>query len=603
MRIDINYLCEEIHKAIRKHQILTEGRQAKNRNAAKNYIMQQLGYSESGAMKFIGQLKVKIPSVRLQQEKFLLGVARLFIDGDLSVNDDFKCTNFNQTLKLIASDAHVNEYDNNLNGMSADELINRFKNLRVSELSKRKELMGGKRYQQNREYTIVPINSFEEATKYAKYNEWCVTYSEDMFDDKTCYGAGRFYFCLRNGFENVPKKVGPNAPLDAYGLSMIAVSITMEGEPNSITCRWNHDNGGSDTVMDDEQLSELLGVNFYSVFKPYTREELHAKGVILFDEVQEMLDKGVSPNDIFELVGDFNDGYAKVNLNGKWNFINRNNKLLSDTWYDGVKDFFDGCACVMLGDKVNFIDTYGELISDTWFDGVDNFHNGYVRVLLNNKWNFIDTHGKLLSDTWYDGVDDFYNGYAKVRLGIKWNFIDKNGKCISDTWFDAVYDFYNGYAKVKLNGKWNFINRNNKLLSDTWFDDVYNFSDGYARVKLNRKWNFINRNNKLLSDTWFDGVYNFSDGYAKVELDDKLNLIDRNGKRVSNTWYDWVDDFHDGYARVKLYDKWNLLQTNGKLLSDTWFDEVGDFYDGYAEVKLNDKYFKIDKNGQRVSGM
>ena len=104
--------------------------------------MQQLGYSESDAMKFIGQLKVKIPSVRLQQEKFLLGVARLFIDGELSVNDDFKCTNFNQTLKLIASDAHVNEYDNNLNGMSADDLINRFAEVRVGELSKRKELMG-----------------------------------------------------------------------------------------------------------------------------------------------------------------------------------------------------------------------------------------------------------------------------------------------------------------------------------------------------------------------------------------------------------------------------------------------------------------------------
>ena len=364
MIIDINYLCEEIHRAIRKHQIITEGRQSKNRNAAKNYIMQQLGYSESDAMQFIGQLKVKIPSVRLQQEKFLLGVARLFIDGELSVNDDFKCTNFNQTLKLIASDAHVNEYDNNLNGMSADDLINRFADMRVGELSKRKELIGGKQYQQNREYTIVPINSYEEATKYAKYNEWGVTYSEDMFDDKTCNGAGRFYFCLRNGFENVPKKVGPNAPLDDYGLSMIAVSVTMEGEPNSITCRWNHDNGGSDSVMDDEQLSDLLGVNFYNVFKPYTREELHAKGFILFDEVQEMLDNGVSPKEIFKEIGDFYDGYAMVKLNGKWNFINTNN----------------------------------ELLSDTWFDWVGYFHNGYARVKLNGKLYLIDTNGKLYDE-------------------------------------------------------------------------------------------------------------------------------------------------------------------------------------------------------------
>ena len=465
MRIDINYLCEEIHKAIRKHQILTEGRQAKNRNAAKNYIMQQLGYSESGAMKFIGQLKVKIPSVRLQQEKFLLGVARLFIDGDLRVNDDFKCTNFNQTLKLIASDAHVNEYDNNLNGMSAEELINRFAEVRVGELSKRKELMGGKQYRKNNNYTIVPINSYKEATKYAKYNEWCVTYSEEMFDDKTCHGAGRFYFCLRNGFENVPKKVGPNAPLDDYGLSMIAVSITMEGEPNSITCRWNHDNGGSDSVMDDEQLSELLGVNFYNVFKPYTREELHAKGVILFDEVQEMLDKGVSPNDIFEFVGDFYEGYITVELNRKWNFINGNNKLLSDTWFDWVNLFCHGYAQVRLNNKWNLINQNGKVVSDTWFDRVSNFNNGYANVKLNGKCNLINQNGKVVSDTWYDGVVNFNDGYANVKLNGKWNFIDKNGKLLSDTWFDWVDYFYNGYAKVKLNGKYFKIDKNGQRVS------------------------------------------------------------------------------------------------------------------------------------------
>ena len=397
MRIDINYLCEEIQRAIRKHQILTEGRQTKNRNAAKNYIMQQFGYSESDAMKFIGQLKVKIPSVRLQQEKFLLGVARLFIDGELSVNDDFKCTNFNQTLKLIASDAHVNEYDNNLNGMSADELINRFADVRVGELSKRKELMGGKQYRKNNNYTIVPINSYEEATKYSQYTEWCITHYPKAYDGNTADGTGRFYFCLQNGFENVPEKVGANAPLDAYGLSMIAVCVTMEGEVKSITCRWNHKNGGSDHVMDDEQLSDLLGINFYNVFKPYTREELHAKGVILFDEVQPMLDNGVSPTDIFEFVGYFHDGYSMVKLNRKWNFINRNNKLLSDMWFDGVGDFYDDYAKVLLNYKCNFIDKNGKCISDTWFDWGDDFEDGYTTVVLDDKIFKIDKNGQRVS--------------------------------------------------------------------------------------------------------------------------------------------------------------------------------------------------------------
>ena len=350
--------------------------------------------------------------------------------------------------------------------MSAEELINRFADVRVGELSKRKELMGGKQYRKNNNYTIVPINSYEEATKYAKYNEWCVTYSEYMFDDKTCHGAGRFYFCLRNGFENVPKKVGPNAPLDDYGLSMIAVSVTMEGEPNSITCRWNHDNGGSDNVMDDEQLSDLLGVNFYNVFKPYTREELHAKGVILFDEVKEMLDNGVSPNDIFEFVGDFYEGYITVELNRKWNFINGNNKLLSDTWFDWVNLFCHGYAQVRLNNKWNFINQNGKVVSDTWFDRVGNFNNGgYARVKLDGKWNLINQNGKVVSDTWYDGVVNFNDGYANVKLNGKWNFIDTHGKLISDTWFDWVDDFYEGYAKVKLNGKYFKIDKNGQRVS------------------------------------------------------------------------------------------------------------------------------------------
>ena len=230
----------------------------------------------------------------------------------------------------------------------------------------------------------------------------------------------------------MPKKVGPNAPLDEYGLSMIAVSITMEGEPNSITCRWNHDNGGSDSVMDDEQLSELLGVNFYSVFKPYTREELHAKGVILFDEVQPMLDNGVSPTDIFEFFGYFYDDYARVSLNNKWNFINTNNKLLSDTWYDTVYDFSNGYACVSLGNKWNLIDTNGKLISDRWFDEVGGFHDGYALVKLGDKYNFINQNGKYINNILYDYAGDFYHGYALVEIDDEWFKIYTNGKLYAE---------------------------------------------------------------------------------------------------------------------------------------------------------------------------
>ena len=125
--------------------------------------------------------------------------------------------------------------------------------------------------------------------------------------------------------------------------------------------------------------------------------------------------------------------------------------------YDVVGNFYNGYARVNLNNKWNYIDTQGKLVSpNQWFDWIYDFYNGYGIVKLNNKWNYIDTRRKLLSpNQWFDGVGNFYNGYARVKLNGKWNLINTQGNMVSpNQWFDWIYDFYNGYARVKLNGKW-----------------------------------------------------------------------------------------------------------------------------------------------------
>ena len=154
--------------------------------------------------------------------------------------------------------------------------------------------------------------------------------------------------------------------------------------------------------------------------------------------------------------------------------------------YDDVDSFSNGYAKVKLNDKWNYIDTQGKLVSpNQWFDDVGNFYNGYAKVRLNNKYNFIDTKGKLVSpNQWFDDVGNFYDGYAKVRLNNRYNFIDTQEKLVSpNQWFDYVSYFSNGYAIVKLSNKWNFISIQGELLFPSqWFDYVDNFYDGYAKV-------------------------------------------------------------------------------------------------------------------------
>ena len=326
--------------------------------------------------------------------------------------------------------------------------------------------------ERNTSYRIVKINSFEEASEYGKYTPWCVTHDDEAFDNYTNNGICIFYFCLKDGFESIPEKIGENCPLDEYGLSMLAVCVDENGECNSITCRWNDNNGGNGNIMSTEELSRLLGVNFYEVFKPSTlfKEKL--------EKALSLAEKGDFSG--FDNIDNFDkNGLAKVELNNKWNFI----------------------------------DTNGNLLSKQWFDYISYFENGFAKVMLNNKYNFIDVNCNLLSKQWFYIVYDF-NEYdiSKVKLNNKWNFIDTNGNLLSQQWFDNVYNFNEyGISIVVLNKKCNLIDTNGNLLSQQWFDNIFSFNkNGIAQVELNRKWNLIDKNGKLLSKQWFDS---YDDAY------------------------------------------------------------------------------------------
>ena len=88
---------------------------------------------------------------------------------------------------------------------------------------------------------------------------------------------------------------------------------------------------------------------------------------------------------------------------------------------------------VQRGDKkYNFINKEGKILSDEWFYNVYSFYDGLARVKRGNGlWNFIDRQGKILSDEWFIYVDMFNDGFAKVqRANGEWCNIDKTGTLI-----------------------------------------------------------------------------------------------------------------------------------------------------------------------------
>ena len=217
---------------------------------------------------------------------YIMGIARIAIEQLDMFNEDAnhgKLSKLKQLVTFIANepDKIPEKFDSDLNGLNykkLEEIV--YPYYKESIESDKKDMED---IEEKSDYTIVPINSFSEAHEYEQYfpddyglqRKWCITHEKSHFNSYTTRGE-RFYFCLKNGFENIEMKEGENCPLDEYGLSMISVLVDMDGQPVHVTTRWNHAFDGEDNpgLRTAKQVQEVVGVNFYETFKPFTEEEL-----------------------------------------------------------------------------------------------------------------------------------------------------------------------------------------------------------------------------------------------------------------------------------------------------------------------------------------
>ena len=494
----IRIISEAIYSEIRRKPILTESQESESIKGATRLYMKRTGRSKEEADKFVRiDLRASFPPLRDKKiGKFILGVTRMYLDGQLG--DSSTVANLNTTLKYVGDPTHIKEYDRNLNGLSAQDLIERFAPARKQDMEKDKTELGKAQYTAKNEYKVLRIDSFEQARQYGGYNDWCLAQPDgkNMYDSYTSEGVNQLYIILRDGFEKEPRVAGSNTPYDSYGLSMMTVIVDPYGQMTQSTTRWNHENGSNDSAFTPKTMSEVIGRNFYEVFKPNTK---------LRDAVEDALERlrnGEDATDMFDSVGEEHDGIRFVKLMGKMNYLTKDNRILMSQWVDYAKDFYKGFAIVQVeGKGYNFINTKGELISKIWFNDVWDFHDGFANVIVDGKgYNFINTKGEFLSKTWFDEAYRFHDGFAIVWVkGKGLNFINTNGEIISNTYFDDVYDFSEGFACVKVDGKgWNYINAKGEIISKTWFDGASNFNDtGFGVIKKGEKPYYIDRNGTL----------------------------------------------------------------------------------------------------------
>lgn len=628
--------------------LLTEDQEGDSIKKAIVLYMDRMGCDKKTAEKFVRiDLRDNIPNLRYKKPgKFILGVTRMFLNGELR-NGNTK-QELNATLTYVASEAHYNEYDKNLNGLKANELISRFSDAVKADAEKDKERLAQQEYTVNDDYDIVRINNFDESKQYSKYcfpeDVWCITKYPNMLNSYTNNGIGQFYFCLKKGFENMKPEVGEGCPLDEYGVSMFAVCVDGSGRLKTSTCRWNHSNGGGDHILTTEQISKLIGKNFYDVFKPNNRWAEKIEGL------KNRIKSGEDLNVIFNRVYNIGDGIFIVKEDGFYNFVDDNLKeILSDKWFDYCnrtkkynfievkvneeKMFFSikdrRCYNVneifsILNNEINGLLSKGVSLDD-FPEGLIEWklthfltNKTEIRCFL-NLYNIIDDN-KLKFKNWYQNlgtVNDDKNKAVYYRVTNfetgKQCYINDKEENILGVEFDWMSTNISKYGTITIsdNGGTNIVSMNNpsKKLCKRSFKNYINVlfkkKDGRF-IFMGEDENGVlvcDENGKDLCNTYFTKIKNgYSDIVAFCYKDDKSALLFYDDFTMSE-WYDdikvqFVTEY-DPYVTIYKGVKENLLNCLTKQTYPNWYDEIIDMYSSVYKVRIGDKYnLIIEKNGE-----
>lgn len=284
----------------------------------------------------------------------------------------------------------------------------------------------------------------------------------------------------------------------------------------------------------------------------------------------------------------FKDGLARIQVGGKWGFVDAAGKIAIAPQFDYVADFSEGIASAQLDEKWGLIDKQGKWILAPAMEAIGSFSNGLVSAQLDDKWGYIDATGKWVIPAQYAYVGGFSGSVAVVHESHESVLmIDKSGRVIkrfpADTKVDGDVSRTGLFTATLEHPKQLFNIDGRKLpfpegaaswhYKDQHFVATKMVPRGDDQVQL---YGLVDLAGKWIIPAKFKSLEAFNGKLALASPDStseddsaKLGLINKKGAFVVPPIYEKISLQDDGrYTAVRagVDDKLEFLDANGKFL-------------------------------------
>lgn len=168
--------------------------------------------------------------------------------------------------------------------------------------------------------------------------------------------------------------------------------------------------------------------------------------------------QGDSPSLLFEALYAPSEGFYGIKKDGRFGFVDDQNRLRIANRYEGIGSFKGGLAPVMIRNKWGFIDMRENIVIQPQFDFAEDFYKDISIVQRGGKFGLIDRSGNFIIQLSYEEIKRLSNDNYLIRKNEDYGLAAPNGKIIINPGYDALEDLGNGFATVKRSGKYGLIN-------------------------------------------------------------------------------------------------------------------------------------------------
>ena len=273
-------------------------------------------------------------------------------------------------------------------------------------------------------------------------------------------------------------------------------------------------------------------------------------------------------NLIFRTQG--NDPIA-FEINEKWGFITRDDKVLVSPKYDEVKLFENGIALVRLNERWGAIQESGKVVTRIKYKEIGSTFENYLSVKLDDYWSLLDIRKGIV----------LRGEFEELQI------CGKEKRVVTKS--ENSFQIFNLETKERLKDKIEYLERFENGVAITGKTNESSSELQYGLMDASGKFILPPRYEKL---TFLEnGTYSFKENNS-------YGIIDSTGRQIVRPIYSEIEYFGVNKFLVKNENKVGLIDNFGKILLPLNYKRIDTPINKKIRVVSNDSCMYVDENFQ-----